>query len=151
MPNGCANPYCDNPGAGVREPTAEELELFLAELNQEDREQVINKQITFVICTSCGAWTATKWGTKKGKMVRGVTFSPFKYAVGEQAKVILSGKHFGKTGKIQRRTRMAKAVMPPPPAENVYSVVFEEEGKGFGFSEKNLVLQSDFLWYTSLP
>ncbi len=66
-------------------------------------------------------------------MVRMVTSSPFNFSIGEQVKVVLSGKHFGRVGKVQRRTRMAKTKMPPPVPENVYWIVFEEEGKESGF------------------
>lgn len=84
MVDACANPYCDDADAEVREPTAEELESFLSELDEECRRRVIEEQITLVICTSCGVSKAAKWDSKKEKTVRQVVPSPCKYAVGEQ-------------------------------------------------------------------
>lgn len=71
-------------------------------------------------------------------MVQMVASSPFKFKVGEQVKVVLSGKHFGKVGRVQRRTRMAKTKMPPPVPENIYWIVFKKGGKESGFAEQNL-------------
>jgi hypothetical protein len=134
----CANPYCEDENREIRKPTAEELESLLAELDEEAAQQLKNEEVDIAVCTSCGAWTATRWDAEKGKTVRSLMPSPFIFDLGAQVTVTLPGDHLGKVGKIRRRARTAKAIMPIPPPDNTYWIVFEEGGEEFGYVEESL-------------
>jgi len=154
----CPNPYCPNPTGGTRLPTAEEtsrlrneleeqISQFVKEVNKRSElkkrlldilDKLDKKEIALQICRTCNTWIAEIYDSEKGK-IRQLIASPFKFNVGDQVKVTLEGEHCGMVGVVTRRMRWAKLIMPPPPSENVYYVVFEGNSKDYGYGEANLV------------
>lgn len=154
----CPNPYCQNPTSGTRAPTTEETSRLRKELEEQISEYVkeVNKrselkkqlldildklnkkEISLQICKTCSTWVAEIYDSKERK-TRQLIASPFKFNVGDQAKVILEGKHFGMVGMVTRRMRLVKLIMPPPPSENIYSIVFKGDSKDYDYGEANLI------------
>jgi len=151
MTKDCANPYCPDPKKGTRSPTRKEIsrlrdELHNQPLHDELRKDFLNmldkKQVTVEICTVCGTWIAATWDSQQGRMTRQFIASPFRFNVGDRVRVALEGKHCGMVGIITRRTRLSKAITPPPPPDNVYYLVFKGDSQEYGYSEVNLALPS---------
>jgi len=134
----CANPYCPSPGEEMRLPTYEEIDWVRGELDRESLERLNRNEITLQVCTTCGTWVAETWDSQRNTVVRQFIASPFKFKVGDRVKVTLEGEHHGMAGVITRRMRWAKTIMPPPPPDNVYYIVFEDDGKEYGYGEANL-------------
>lgn len=147
MNGNCVNPYCPDPKGLMRLPTDEEVsrfrdELFNQPLDNELRQKLLTKldkkQVTIQICTICGTWVAETWDSQRKAVVRQLMTSPFKFNVEDQVKVLLEGKHCGMVGTVTRRTRLSKTIMPPPPPENIYYLVFKGDSQEYGYSEANL-------------
>lgn len=134
----CPNPYCANPRGGMRSPTAAEASRFLNELDERFRDKLERGEVDLQVCTICGTWAADIWDTEQRTTVRQHIASPFKFNTGDRVQVTLEGKHCGMVGTITRRMRWSKTVMPPPPPENIYYLVFEGDSTEYGYGEANL-------------
>ena len=154
----CLNPYCPNPTSGMRSPTAKEMSCFRNELVEETNQclkeadkpsdllkrlrdilaKLDKKEITLQICRICSTWVAEIYDSRAGTNQQLIA-SPFKFNIGDQVKVTLEGKHYGKVGVVTRRMRWAKLIMPPPPPENIYYVLFGEDTMDYGYGEANLI------------
>ena len=139
MASDCANPYCPSPKGGTRSPISEEIDRFRGEADRGSLDRLDRNEITLQVCTTCGTWVAETWDNQRNTVVRQFIASPFRFNVGDPVKVTLKGKHRGMEGVIIRRTRWSKTIVPPPPPENVYFVVFGEDSTEHGYGEANLI------------
>jgi len=124
----------------MRSPTSEEMDRFRDELDRGSLDRLNNHQITLQVCTTCGTWVAETWDSERNTVVGQFVASPFKFNVGARVKVLLGSKRRGIVGTITRRTRLSKTIMPPPPPENIYYLVFKDNGQEYGYSEANITL-----------
>ena len=147
MTKDCVNPYCLDPKSGTRLPSLKEINRLRNELSSQPFQDELGKkllnmlnkkQITIEICTVCNTWIAETWHTQQDRMTRQFIANPYKFNVGDRVKVTLEGEHYGVVGIIARRARLSKTIMPPPPPENIYYLVFEGNSQEHGYSEANL-------------
>ena len=122
----------------MRLPTCEEIERVRGELDRESLDRLNRNEIKLQVCTTCGTWVAETWDSQRNTVVRQFIASPFKFNVGDRVKVTFEGERYGMVGVVTRRMRWAKTIMPLPPPDNVYYIVFEDDSKEYGYEEANL-------------